>query len=126
VVNTFPSGVTAHKGSWAAWLGGANNETSELSQTLGIGNNPGLSLSYYQRIESRETACNFDYAYLKINGSEVAGTRIGLCDGHESGWEQQVVSLSSYSGVLSFEFVVKTDASVNSNYFIDDVSIIAQ
>jgi len=125
VVNQFPSGVAAHGGSWAAWLGGANNETSELSQAVDIGNSTGLSLSYYHRVESREVSCNFDYAYLQINGNEVTGTRIGLCDRYEKGWEQKVVSLSGYSGLLSFKFVVKTDGSVNSNYFVDDVSIIA-
>jgi hypothetical protein len=124
VVDQFPTGVSPYEGNWAAWLGGANNETSELSQSVDIGNQSGLSVAYYHRIESREVSCIWDYGYLEINGSEIAGTRVDLCEDNERGWQRKVVPLSGYSGIVTIKFIVETDDSVNSNYFIDNVSLL--
>ena len=123
ITQSFPGGVTPHGGSWAVWLGGADNETSSLTQN-GISMSGVRYLHYWYWIAS-EDICGYDYAKVFVNGSEKQS--FDLCDtSGTSGWVQRVLDLNSYAGtVISLEFRVTTDGSGNSNFFIDDVSITA-
>ncbi len=113
--------VTAHSGSWAAWLGGLDDETSVLSQQVTLA--PGQTvLSYYYWIGS-EDICGFDFAGVFVKGNLVKS--YDLCDSTDTGgWVRGTANVSAYVGQrVLLEFVVETDGSGNSNFFLDDVAL---
>ena len=113
--------VAAHDGSWLAWLGGASSETARLSQTITIsGAAPYLHFWYYI---ASEDACGFDFFRVKVNGSQVYSA--DLCSSaNTNGWVKAVVNLSGMVGASkTVMFEVTTDGSLNSNLFLDDVSM---
>jgi subtilisin family serine protease len=114
--------VGPHSGSWAGWLGGDVDETSRLSQNVTISSS-GPYLHFWYWIASGDTVCGDDVFRLKINNSEV--TKHDLCTStNTSGWVERVVNLSSYAGsTVTLMFEVTTDFALNSNFFLDDVSM---
>lgn len=120
IVRQFAGSITAHGGQWAAWLGGAKNETSTISQQATI---PAAQpvLTYWHWIASADY-CGYDEFSLRVNGTEVKSYYLcGLAE--TNGWKQVAVDLSQYAGQkVTLQFRTTTDASFNSNLFIDDVA----
>jgi hypothetical protein len=107
-------------GSWIAWLGGDNNEVSSIQQQITVsGANP--FLGYWYWIAS-EDSCGNDWAWVRINNASIHTHQ--LCTGAiTGGWVKQVIDLAAYAGQsVSLEFRVETNATLNSNFFIDDVA----
>jgi len=121
IVVTFGGNVIAPRGVWAAWLGGGNNEDSTLTQQVTVPAGATV-LSYYYAVGSEEGGCNFDLASVRVNGTTVE--QYGLCASSETGdWVNGTVDLSSYAGQsVALSFMVHTDGSLNSNFFLDDVT----
>lgn len=113
--------VPPHSGSWAVWLGGDDYETSRLSQSILISSSRPY-LHYWYWIGS-EDICDSDFFKLKINSNIVSQT--DLCTStNTSGWVEQVVNLSGYTGSsVTMMFEVINDFALNSNFFLDDVSM---
>lgn len=118
---TLPTGVTPHGGSWAAWLGGVPNEISYVEQQVTI---PASTpyLAYYHWIASSDD-CDFDFAYVAVNGSQLADI-YDLCTSTDTGgWVKHVVNLSAYAGqTILLQIRTETDGLLNSSLFVDDVS----
>lgn len=113
--------ASAHGGSWLAWLGGDANETALLSQTITISAAaPYLHFWYWV---ASEDACGFDYFYVGVNGNYFYSNT--LCSSNNTGgWVQGILNLSAYAGTgKTVQFKVTTDGSLNSNLFLDDVSM---
>lgn len=115
--------VTPHGGNWAAWLGGANDETAYVQQQVTIPPSAPV-LRYWYWIGS-EDGCGYDYAWVRVNGTAVQTHN--LCsDNNTSGWAQGSVNLGAYAGqTVQLRFHITTDSSLNSNFFLDDVSFAA-
>ena len=113
--------ISAHSGSYAAWLGGDDNETSILTQT-GINMSGARYLHYWYIIGSNDD-CGYDYAWVSINATTVK--TYNLCSSNNtSGWRHEVIDLQSYTGsIVALQFTAYTDSSFTSNFFVDDVSI---
>jgi hypothetical protein len=111
--------VVAHSGRWVAWLGGSRNNISSITQQVTV---PATApyLAYYHYIASTDL-CGYDKAYVLAGATQV--TTYELCtDNKTNGWVKRVVNLSAYAGQsVALQFRVTTDASLNSNLFIDDV-----
>lgn len=116
------SSGSAYQGTWKAWLGGANNETAQLSQTITVPS--GATLYYRYRITSTDS-CNYDYAYVRV-GTTTLRTH-NLCSSTQtSGYVQGSVSLSAYAGqTVSLNFRVTTDVSYSSSFYLDNVGYTA-
>lgn len=123
ITQSFPGDVTPHSGSWAAWLGGDYDDISSLQQS-GIALSGVRYLHFWYWIAS-EDICGFDFGKVFVNGTEkLSFTLCGTND--TAGWVEGVLDLNSYMGTtISLEFRATTDESLNSNFFIDDVSITA-
>jgi immune inhibitor A len=119
----FPTGVTPHGGSWAAWLGRSNNETTYIEQQVFIPAGARY-LSYYHWIDS-EDLCGSDWASVRI-GSQIVD-QYDLCfTANTSGWVKHTLSLGDYAGQsVRLQIRVQTDSSLYSSLFIDDLAFTA-
>lgn len=113
--------VSAHGGTWLAWLGGMYDETSVLSQTITVSaSDPYL---HFWRYTASEDSCGHDYFYVSVNGTNVYTSTLCISN-NTNGWVETVVSLASFVGSnKTLEFRVVTNGSLNSNLFLDDVSL---
>lgn len=120
IVNDLPGSVTPHSGAWAAWLGGAKNETTTLSQQVTVPS--ALPVLTYRHWIASADLCGYDQAVVRVSGMAVKS--YALCGSSDTnGWQRVAVSLASYAGQkVTLEFRVTTDASLNSNLFLDDVA----
>ncbi len=112
--------VTAYSGSWVAWLGGAKNNVSSITQQVTVPSTTPY-LAYYQYIASADL-CGYDKAYVFAGATQV--TTYDLCTSNNTnGWVKRVVNLSAYAGQsIALQIRVTTDSTLNSSLFIDDVS----
>ena len=117
VTNTAP----AHSGIWEAWLGGDDDDTSYITQSVIISAESPI-LSFWQWIAS-EDACGYDWAGVVVN-SDTAISYTLCSDVNTYGWVIRTVDLSAYAGqTVGLQFRAETDSSLNSNLFIDDVAL---
>ena len=119
----LPTWITPHSGNWVAWLGGDNNETASISQTVVITAETS-TLNFWMWIDSNEIAgCVYDFGRVLINGTEVYS--FPLCDAtNTNGWVNRTVNLNAYIGQnVELQFRAETDVSGSSSLFIDDVTL---
>lgn len=118
--NSFPGNVAPRSGTWAVWLGGANDDLSYIGQQIIVPAGAPY-LTYYHWIAS-EDACGFDVAEVIINDTDVAN-EYDLCANQTTvGWVKHTVNLSDWvNQSVSVKIAVVTDSSLNSNLFVDDV-----
>ena len=120
--SSLPAGVAPHGGSWAAWLGGDENEIAYLHQQVAIPAGSATLRFWYWGASN--DSCGYDFGGVIVNSTVVAD-RFDLCDAQDTnGWVQRSVSLAAYAGqMINLQIRVETDGSLNSNLFIDDVTI---
>lgn len=121
IVNTDePDMILPHGGVWVAWLGGDDNETATLEQAVYV---PASApyLGYWHVIGSQDV-CGYDNAWVKVNATPLK--TYDLCQSQATGgWVKQVLNLTAYAGQqVNLQFGASTDASLPSNFFIDDVA----
>jgi hypothetical protein len=117
--NSIP--VAPHSGLWAAWLGGDYYETSVISQEVTVpAGSPYLRFWYWLGSEDQ---CGRDFGGVTIDGTWV--DVMDLCDPNDTyGWVQRTVYLGSYAGqMVELGIRVETNGSLNSNLFVDDVTL---
>ncbi len=115
--------ITPHSGSWLAWLGGDNDEISYIAQTVTVPASKPY-LTYWHWIGSGDL-CGYDYAYIKVNGSNVQ--QYDLCSSTDTGgWVAKSINLSAYSGqTVQLQIRVETDIALSSSLLVDDVAFSA-
>ncbi|MFZ9857619.1 MAG: DUF1986 domain-containing protein [Roseiflexaceae bacterium] len=125
--STYPDVITndirnsARSGSWYAWMGGNNNEVTQLAQTVSVPADA-TYLRFYYRISSADS-CGNDYARVSINGTQVH--EVDLC-GSTSNWVAENIDITSNRGsdvLLSFD--VTTNATLISHFLVDDIGFVA-
>ena len=116
----LPFAMAPAEGSYAAWLGGFDLETSDLSQTIVLPSDRAATLTYRYRIGSSDE-CGADSAVVRIDTVVLATYQ--LC--HPSvttDWVQESISLSDYAGqLITLNFHVETDQARVSSFYIDNV-----
>lgn len=116
--------ATPTSGIYAAWLGGANNETSRLGQSLKLpAAAPKLYLIYQSWAFSNESRCTYDLAYVYLNTTRIQSVK--LCSSsNTNGWVRTVIDITKYAGKnYTVQFYAATDSSIISHWLIDDVII---
>jgi hypothetical protein len=119
------NGIPPHSGSFLAWLGGDNNETSYLQQQVYISSDTPY-LAYWQWIESPDF-CGFNYDYTEVFINGLIIEKYDLCtDTNTTDWVPHNVDLGTYAGQsVTLRISVKTDNDKPSNLYLDDVSLLA-
>lgn len=116
-------GLPVHGGRRVAWLGGFLDETSYIEQRVTVpADRP--YLTFYYAIVSDDT-CGNDRGSILIDN--VAKDVIDLCRATTSqAWQRRTINLSAYAGrTVMLQLRARTNGSLNSNLFIDDVSFSA-
>ncbi len=106
-------------GRYLAWLGGAYNETSRLSQSFTVpAGTTDLKFNFW--LASQDT-CGNDFFRIRISGSVFVS--LDLCsENNTNGWWTATVYLKNYANqAITLQFEVTTNGSNNSNFFMDDV-----
>jgi len=122
ILNDFsPTSVTAHNGSWAAWLGGGSDEIAYIEQQVVVPSDSS-TLSFWHWIASEDN-CGNDFGGVIVNGSTIVD-EFNLCSStNTGGWVRRTVNLSAYAGqTIQLQIRAETNSSLNSNLFIDDVA----
>ncbi len=116
----LPIGVKPYQGNNVVWLGGINNADTSIEQSLVVSNEAGI-LTLHTRIQSADTTCKQDFAYILINGITVQ--RIALCLATVTNdWSTRRIDLSAYAGQkVSLKIRVTTNASEMSQVFVDSL-----
>lgn len=114
--------VPPQSGSWAAWLGGDFEEISYVRQQVAVpaGNS---NLVFWYWIAS-EDICGYDFGGVIVNDNTVVDV-FDLCASTSTGgWVSRSVNLAAYGGqTIQVEIRSETDSSLNSNLFVDNVSL---
>lgn len=123
ITSNRPTGLAAHSGIWLAWLGGVLNDTRGIQQVVTVPPNRPYLL-YWHWIASRD-ACGYDVAGVAVGENEIVDA-FWLCDDNDTnGWLSRVIDLRAWSGQsIELTFLTGTDASLNSNWFVDDVAFV--
>jgi len=123
IVLATETDVSAHDGSWLAWLGGDDNEVGVLSQTITI-SAAAPYLHFWYWAYSIDT-CGYDYFQVAVNSTNIYN--MDLCDySNTGGWVEMILDLSAYAGLnKTVQFSINTDNIFSSNLFLDDVSMSA-
>ncbi|MFD5088894.1 M4 family metallopeptidase, partial [Kitasatospora sp. NPDC058406] len=114
----------SHTGSWKAWLNGYGSvHRDTVSQTITVPAGCRATLNYWLHIDSAETTPSTKYDRLTVtaNGQEVA-TYSNL--DRASGYTLRTVDLSSYAGQsVTLEFTGREDATAQTSYILDDITV---
>jgi MYXO-CTERM domain-containing protein len=117
-----PTGGFSGSNAWGTVIGGAHSPstTSDLTQIFDTSGFTGLSLSFYEWIDSGGNT--FDMAKVFVNG-----TQVYLSDGGPtSGWRQVTLDLSAFDGAgaldINFQFTA-TSVVERVGWYIDDVTV---
>jgi photosystem II stability/assembly factor-like uncharacterized protein len=119
----------AHTAPWLAWLGGANNEISDLAQPLTVPSGTGPFYLYFRyQIASDETNCSqvtpSDVVALRINNAQVDS--LVICNSFNTGanWIEFsfLPDLSAYAGqTITLDVRASTNGSLSSSFFLDSL-----
>jgi subtilisin family serine protease len=121
--SNLPAGMKPHSGGHVAWLGGLNNETSDLSQAISLTQTT-MPLTFFYQIDSA-APCGGDTATFFQN--DQAAAHFDLCASSDTdGWVQKQITLTGQiSDTIMLRFHVETDRSQISSFLLDDVFLIA-
>ena len=121
IVHQGIDGYLPRSGSWMAWLGGLDNETSAITQTISVpATHPFLSA--YALITSEEEECFYDLVTVVVNDNIVSNN--GFCEKNNiNSWKRGYIDLRAYAGqTITFSMKTKNDSSLLSSLFIDDLT----
>ena len=128
------SAEPAHQGSWKAWLDGyGTSHTDRLSQQVSIpSGKTSATLQYYLHIDTSETTGSTAYDHLYVRVYDTSGNLLGTVATFSnlnaaSGYVVHSANLSKYIGqTVRIRFVGTEDASLQTSFVLDDVTLTVQ
>jgi thermitase len=115
-----------HSGAYGVWMGGYDNATESVTQTVLVPTNGTLRFYWYMT-SAEGTATAYDYLRVKLldaNNNLVATLKTHSNKDVRSVWTQDSISVASYAGqTLKIQFEVTTDASLSTSFYVDDVTL---
>jgi len=123
----------AHTGSWKAWLDGyGTTHTDYVRQQITIpAGSTKATLDFFMHIDTAETTTTTAYDTLSVQVIDPTGKYVTLATWSNldasSGYVEHTVDLSAYVGqTIWINFYGKENASNQTSFVIDDVSVKAQ
>jgi len=118
-------------GEWGAFLGGVNEADDRLSQAVTLPAGANLTLTAWWSLATEEEPSEpydtLTISLLRQSDGSTLATLATLDNTAEEGiWEQLAFDLSSYAGQnVTISFAAKTDISNVSDFYLDDISLLA-
>ena len=116
---------TPHSGARYAWLAGyGTTHTDQVLQTVTIpAGCTNYTFSFYLHIDTAETSTTTQFDKLTV---ELGATKLMTFSNlnHANGYVQRSVNISSLAGTTAtLKFTGSEDASLQTSFIIDDVSV---
>jgi len=131
--NSTCSGETAHSGTGFAWLDGyGTTHTDTVTQSITIpAGKTSATLTFYLHVDTAETTTTTAYDKLTISATPSGGSATTLATysnlNAASGYVLKTISLNSFIGkTITLKFSGTEDASLQTSFVMDDVSVTAQ
>ena len=132
-IGTF-TGEPAHTGTKDCWLQGNGSTSSEnIEQTVSIpASATSAVLTFFLHIDTAETSTTTAYDTLKVQVRNSAGTVLGTLAtfsnlNKAAGFAQQTFDLTAYKGqTIQIYFLGSEDASLQTSFVLDDVSLMVK
>jgi hypothetical protein len=119
--NSDPLPIQPYAGSWLAWLGGANSETSSIVQTIAIP--AGRSVLHYWFASVSVDSCNKDFFKVFAGTTELNSETL-CADYQTAGWVHRTLDLSPFAGTIqTLKFLAVTDSGGISSVMLDNISL---
>jgi hypothetical protein len=90
------AGVNPQDGDWAVWLGGDDNETAILSQSIYV-SPTATFLNFHYWSDSDDPSCGYDYAQVYL-GTNLLFTFDLCAQTNTNSWVQRNIDISPYRG----------------------------
>lgn len=123
------SNFLARSGTQAAHLAGVNSAADSAVTSLALPANQAIALSFWWQVQTEESAGGYDALSLLLTDSQGKPLYAvaGLTDLNAvSTWQQTQVDLSAFAGqTVQLRLAAKTDGSLVTDFFIDDLSVTA-
>ncbi|HEX6075675.1 MAG TPA: M28 family peptidase [Micromonosporaceae bacterium] len=119
--STYPARTGSYK-AWLAGYGSTHTDTASQSVTIPSGCSS-YTLAFYIRIDSSETTTTIAYDRFTVQlGTSTLGTYSNLNE--TTGYVLKSFNVSSYAGqTLTLKFTGAEDASLQTSFVVDDVSL---
>ncbi|MEM7532950.1 MAG: choice-of-anchor J domain-containing protein [Chloroflexota bacterium] len=127
------SDYRVRSGVQAAYLGGVDSAQDTLSTVLSIPADTDATFSFWWQVESEESSSDWDG--MSVILADLAGTQLqtllsvsdaNATDDQNPTWTQATIDLSAYAGqTVQIQFVVQTDSSLVTDFFVDDASLMS-
>jgi hypothetical protein len=112
-------------GTYFAWLGGDNTETSVLATTLTIPSEASY-LRMYTLSSSTETVCGNDVTTVKLNGLLVATIPLCYATNSTLGYIPFSLDVTALRGLsVPLEIKTVTNGTLVSHFLVDDVGYVS-
>lgn len=123
IANTGFTG-TPKSGEYLAWLGGAELESSSLSQIVSLSDRASTLQFYYEMGSSLEICDEFEKASWEIGG-DTLGSVLLCSENVPTDWQFASYDISAYAGrAVQLAFLANTIEITPSSFFIDDVFVL--
>lgn len=118
--------IKARSGKFYAWLGGNDNETSLLSQSITVQSDAPYLRLYYMTASSEKCGNRYDTAKIAIDGVTVPNGDKELCSRNSvAAWKSMTIDLTGKIGqTVTFSVNTISDESVVSSLWLDDIGFV--
>ncbi len=125
---TTNTGRPARTGAWKAWLGGNGRTTTEnITQSVSIPASAGsATLSFWVRIDTAETGSTvYDRTRVQVVDGATTATLATYSNVNATGgYVQKTLDVTAYRGkTVAVKFLTTEDASLQTSFVVDDVSL---
>lgn len=123
------SNYQAYTGAQSAYLAGVDNAQDQLRQTLALPANQQLTLTFWWLVNTAEISAGWDGMTVQVADANGVPLRIVFAVSDRSAglaWQQATLDLSDFAGqTVQLQFNARTDASLATDFFVDDVALMA-
>jgi hypothetical protein len=126
LISTADRTYVPRHGTYFAWLGGDNNETSVLATTLTIPTEA-TYLRLHTWVSSPETVCGNDVTTVKLNSVVVATIPLCYATNSTLGYVPFSIDVTALRGQTGIPLEIKTvtNGSLISHFLVDDVGYVS-
>lgn len=126
---TLFSNYQARSGQRSAYLAGVNNAEDMLTQNLTLPADHQTTLRFWWLINTEESSNGWDGFSVELAGADGTPQRVLFSAGNRSAgnsWQQTTLDLSDYAGqTVQLRIQARTDATLSSDFFVDDMTVTA-